>query len=792
MLTQNCQNNLHSFIAAETCTETRIMKMKAIKKFLSILLCLGLVLSLFGCGKKVPSGADNTEQSNVPGTEESASTTLSAAAQKLADGSYHYKETFRTTLNPDSSEDVFDHYLVADGAMCYSFYHSDSPDYRTEDYALIRFTDESGTPTETKFFNSFFSELFDLAYMSRVRFYPVAGCEEYLLSHHSLGTSQACIINTKGEVLVNTVLPISIAEESYHEEYGKIVLTPEYDMMADAAHNVYMAWQPTSENRFCFMVSDKDGGLLWEDSIAGDFTIDNMLILPDGTVGCMLYSTPTTDKDTWGYCLVSLHPEDGMEIVAQIDAQKLYMRQCLTCYDDQTFLYANLDGLYRCSYDGENTEELYLWAEHGVNIDKLTRVDKLLVQSDGDIEVLLRSENTLTYLMLELTDREDNVLEIPFAIASYAQRDYQRAVAEFNHKYPDYKIHLTVYEDTTQLLTELISGTGPVLIDTNLISLADNEELWECLDDALAEWGLRDVLLENTLQGGQINGRQYGLSFSWQLISFATTSYQKESWNYEEFLTYIKENPGLEMLYYDQSPINFMSWFLSRDLSESYFIDESADAAYFDTERFTGAISLAKRLTTENAPMGEDEQIARIRQGRCLGEFVYLTSADMTAYYDARLGENINYIGFPGAGGSCHYINTNAPVAIRNTASEAQKEAALLFLKELLAADIQRDLVSEFGFSVRRDVFEEQLADVKEEVTYIMNGEELVLPVDTAATRERLLSLYENAMPFPDMPAGISDALFEELYACFYENRDAEEIGTILQNRVMLYLKERE
>lgn len=766
--------------------------MKSMKKFFSILLCLGLTLPLCGCRENLPSGTGKTEPAAVPGTESSASDSLSAA-DKLADGSYHYRETVRTLLNQNPAEDISGSYLCADGAVCYSFYHFDTPDYRTEDYALIRLADESGTFTETKFHNSFFSELFDLVYMSRVRFYPTTRREEYLLSHHSLGISQVCIINAEEEILIDTALPISIAEETFDEEYGTIVLTPAYDMTADAAHNVYTVWSPSAEDRIHFMVSDKDGGLLWEDSITGSYSIDSMLTLPDGTVGCILYHSPLTDGDTSEYCLVSLHPENGMEIVMQMDAKKLYMRQCLTCYDDTTLLYANLDGLYRCSFNGENVEELYLWAEHGVKIDKLTRVEKLLVQPDGDIDVLLFSgEDALTYLRLELTNEEDNILEIPFAVTASTQRDYQRAIADFNYKHPAYKILPVLYEDTTQLLTELISGNGPVLVDTALLSLADNTDLWECLDDTLTEWGLDDVLLENTLQSGQIDGRQYGLAFSWQLISFATASYQEESWNYEEFLTYIKGNPNLAILYPDQSPINFMTWFLSRDLSESYLIDEAAGTAYFDTERFTDAIALAKKLAVETTPADAAEQIAQIRQGSCLGEFVYLTSADTTAYYDARLGESIHYIGFPGTDGSCHYILTSSPLAVRSTASNAQKEAALLFLKELLTAETQKEFVSEFAFSVRRDVFEEQLDNIKEEVSYIINGEELILPVDAAATRERLLSLFENALPFPDMPAGISDALYEELYACFYENRDAGEVGNILQNRIMLYLKEHE
>lgn len=412
-------------------------------------------------------------------------------------------------------------------------------------------------------------------------------------------------------------------------------------------------------------------------------------------------------------------------------------------------------------------------------------------QPDGDIEILLRRNKEDFYLRLELATEKKETFEVTFAVDKDREETYRDAVADFNWKHNDCKIDMVVYEEQDRLLTELTSGKGPVLVDTSLVPFADNEKLWECLDDALARWGLDDVLLDGSLEGGKIGGKQYGVSFSWALSTFASVGYQEESWDYGQFLEYLEGAEGLEMLFDYQNQEGFLREFLCRSPEESYFIDPAAGKAYFDTERFADTVELANRLAGERERMDSSEMAEWVRSGKCLGEAVALASAKDIAYYDAKLGDQVNYVGYPGKEGSCHYILSDKPLAVRATASGEEKEAALAFLKELLGKNAQRSLVKDFYFSVRQDIFLEQLDDMPEEWEGYIDGAPITIPVDKEQAKERVLSLYEKAVPYPSMPQEIGQVLEEELSECFQGAKSVEEVAGILQNRVQLYLDER-
>lgn len=539
------------------------------------------------------------------------------------------------------------------------------------------------------------------------------------------------------------------------------------------------------------MVCDREGNKLWEEAVPGnEVFLNHLAALPDGRIGCVYYDQA---KEGSTYYFVALDPTEGLQELARMKDKewKSGKPQYLTCYDEDTLLYATSRGLYRCDYQGKNNQELYLWKESGISLGTGGSIMAMRTQPDGDIEILLRRNKEDFYLRLELATEKKETFEVAFAVDKDKEETYRDAVADFNWKHNDCKIDMVVYEEQERLLTELTSGKGPVLVDTSLVPFADNEKLWECLDDALARWGLDDVLLDGPLEGGKIGGKQYGVSFSWALSTFASVGYQEESWDYGQFLEYLEGAEGLEMLFDYQNQEGFLREFLCRSPEESYFIDPAAGKVYFDTERFTDAVELANRLAGERERMDSSEMAEWVRSGKCLGEAVALASAKDIAYYDAKLGDQVNYVGYPGKEGSCHYILSDKPLAVRATASGEEKEAALAFLKELLGKNAQRSLVKDFYFSVRQDIFLEQLDDMPEEWEGFIDGAPVTIPVDKEQAKERVLSLYEKAVPYPSMPQEIGQVLEEELSECFQGTKSVEEAAGILQNRVQLYLDER-
>ena len=112
-------------------------------------------------------------------------------------------------------------------------------------------------------------------------------------------------------------------------------------------------------------------------------------------------------------------------------------------------------------------------------------------------------------------------------------------------------------------------------------------------------------------------------------------------------------------------------------------------------------------------------------------------------------------------------------------------------MKYLLGKRAQKDLAKLYYFSVRQDVFLEQLDTMPEELVRYMDGAEVTIPVDKEQAKERLLSLYEKAVPRPPMPQEVGQILEEGLSECFHGTKSVEEVAGILQNQVRLYLDER-
>lgn len=549
-------------------------------------------------------------------------------------------------------------------------------------------------------------------------------------------------------------------------------------LMADLDGNVFFTNYDEEKGWQC-LAFDKEGNIVW-DCFYPEYDFLVLTPFPDGRVG--IYAGIYGDGEK--YCLILPNVESGEEtILSQTEKRVLF----LTLFDETSMLYADNHGLYRCSLTLENTETLYKWASHGIHISEIVN---MAASSDGEISILFTAEGDTTFLHLQSDTDGRDIIEVPFAVSEENLRIYQEAIAKFNKEHPAYVITAVSYAEDLKLLTELTAGEGPVLIDTALVSFAENKELWECMDEEFAQSGLSDELLEKPLEAGKIEGKLYGMVPEWQLFTFASASVREAEWDYESFLSYLEQHKELQYIYAEQSPVNFMKVFLLRALEDCQFVDMTTGKAYFDTGAFAEAVAIAERMAAERTMATKSEQILQLQEGSCLGEFAYIMKPESIAYYDTILGEETNYIGFPGVNGSRHYMTASSPLAVRATALEEEKEGAFLFLESLFSYEAQKGMVEAVGLSVRRDVFEEQLNALEAEITYRVDGEAFTIPVDAETVKEKFLALYENSVPYPSLPESISAVLEEELESCFLGEKSAEEVGKVLQNRIQLYLYE--
>lgn len=518
--------------------------------------------------------------------------------------------------------------------------------------------------------------------------------------------------------------------------------------------------------------------------------------LADGSVGLLhFYWQSGAPLDSANVAdLYTLDKQGQEKLLLSGEAGALFM----TMQDEEWLVYANGEGVYKKSLINGEKSLLYLWSLHGISFPEIRGIQ---VDESGRVGILMKKDEKLTYIRLsppEVAGKpvptpqlDGEPVQITFLGNPYT--DYRELIVEFQKQYPQYTVMKVSYPDEARLLTELMAGKGPVLLDTSNIDFKENIEYWECLEEELEDSSLKEELLEKVQLAGQIEGRQYGIVSSWQLFTFATMYQDVENWNYEEFIDYIKSKPQLESIYSEQSPAYFIERYFFRDLNNCLFINVKEKKVNIDTPQFRELLELAERLARPlDEPILGAENTEKVISGTRLGLDLYILQPGSLAW-DLEEFKGMNIIGFPGAKGSEHYINGGWPVVIRETASIKEKEAAFTFMEFLLSYEGQKIfLESEYEISVRKDVLEEQLQEQPTvpivEDGWLVGYEEPEVSIDV--WNAEFMKLYEKLQPYYTFPEELEDIIEEELKAYFNDNRTLEETTSILQNRVQLWLDE--
>ena len=278
------------------------------------------------------------------------------------------------------------------------------------------------------------------------------------------------------------------------------------------------------------------------------------------------------------------------------------------------------------------------------------------------------------------------------------------------------------------------------------------------------------------------------------MLSFAGAMEGITDWNQQEFLDYLAAHPEISSIDREYDPTMFIVYFFFGEGDKSIFIDSENKKAYLDSEQFKELLVLAAEFAKAPPDTGDLEGYEKIQDGNRLGVWIYLNRSAFVSYYDALVGENINYIGFPGVDGAQHYIMGAYPLTIRASAEEWEKQAAMAFMEVLYSHTVQKKMTDSGNayFAARKDIFERQLAEPDSEVYFFSkDGGDFAIPVDSDRVSEVILRLSEEAVPLPETTGGLYDILYEELPAYFNGEKSLDEVCSILQNRVQLYLNEK-
>lgn len=546
-------------------------------------------------------------------------------------------------------------------------------------------------------------------------------------------------------------------------------------LLKDKDNNVHMILSAGGENIYCIL--SKTGEICQKIDLDKN-TETSLIFTGNGEVALR------KDKE-----IIKLDPQNGRE--TRLDNMENH-GGCVTYWDEENILFADTKGVYLENILDGNKTALYLWQNHGIRIAEAVAVSRF---DDEAISVLIRDSKGYVLVNLKPTEGEVEVKNINFAVSSWNKNAYSTAIMDFNRKYPAYHINLVEYgQDNQKLLTEMIAGKGPVILDTGLVNLDEITDYLEPLDEVFCQMELDEEILPQVIEMGKVNGKLYGIVSNFYINTVITAMDNPRGWNYEEFIKCIDKNDSLTSIFNGNSlddGIAFIFKYFIHGLSDNYLLDVDNTATKFDTEEFRKIIRWGKQY------QGTRGDYENLMDGTMLCLDVAIRKPEDISGIRVLMGEDANYIGFPCNDGKGHYMSAKSMLAITNNATDEEKRIAHSFIKMMLSYEQQLEASEsyEFNLSVRKDVLEEQIKNisVKDSVSimYLPNFELKEEQLDYEKDRKILYDLLENSKPDSYLPDELSDILWEELMPYFDGEADEDKVITNLKGRVDLYIGEK-
>lgn len=611
---------------------------------------------------------------------------------------------------------------------------------------------------------------------------PVIGANEFVTLCDEAGSCYLERRNGEGEILERSIL----AEFSSHLADAPVMVIVDGNGYAHVDD-----WAPTFHDTVNWCIYAPDGSVFHEERYA-EREFLGLVALPDGRVACQtMISTP--DPETKMECLNTGNGEKeiifscGKEIVSDQDIN------ALGTFGDSQMVFLNQDGVYLCDYAMENPRRIFTWKQNGMNLVPPRQAHYGICTDAADnVFILAETKGGMSYL--ELQPVPENVFEIELASAGVGLCDYYEAVLEFNKMHPECRIVIRDDYDKTALLTKLMAGDGPVIIDIYAIPNWRQEKIWEPLENLVGEQILRE-LNPVALKLGEINEIPYAVVSNFYIETLVTCE-DIGSWDYEAVIKCVQGRENLQSILgnggLNESGVMFSLFVGGED--DTYFVDANQPDHAIDKDKLTEVIQLIERYGQGPEEGGKAEAI---REGRalCCRELF----AEPSQLCERRLiyGENVKCIGFPHADGGKHHLTSTGVLAVRKNATDEEKKIAAEFFETLLSYDVQLKTVSDSrslrSFSARTDILEQQIEKVveKEGMRFGSNDESYVLgTIDVDELRKELYEMLENSIPAPNYRDDYHNILAEEFEAYFSENNSLEMLTDHLNNRLKLYFSE--
>ena len=536
---------------------------------------------------------------------------------------------------------------------------------------------------------------------------------------------------------------------------------------------------PTEEYKYtgCHLVLLGDGGISVKENIR------------DGEQEYTRLRTVDKDAQGWGTaCILS----DGAAI-ADGDSNTL-------------FYYTAGEELYAWRKGAGAGEPVLSWLNAGYDGSTLKF---FTVLPDGRLVVMPRGQDLFDSDMYLLTPAEDAPERTVITYATLGLTAVEReSIMRFNKTNQEYQIRVKDYSDYsagdtydaafTRLATEIGAGKIPDILAAYRMPLARwaagglLEDLWPWIDqDPELD---RGDLMERVLQAASINGRLYEIGPDFCIDSAAGRKDvvgDRMTWTPEDMWSALERMPeGCVPLKGDKTEL--LSALMEMDWDR--FIDWDKGRCSFDSNGFRSILEFCASMPDS----GKDAELGWAVDGRLMLDTAFDVDFMDIQLHQFRCNGEISYVGYPnpwGEVGSSFFMLTSCAM----TSACKNKEGAWTYMRTVLLPQGQRenDLYS-FGFPINRSDFErlakKAMKDdgVSRGTSIYVDGQFVMVdfhPV-TQAEYGQLMELYNAIETFKRTDAALSDIITDTAGAYFAGDKTLDETAALIQNRAQLYVNE--
>jgi len=480
-------------------------------------------------------------------------------------------------------------------------------------------------------------------------------------------------------------------------------------------------------------------------------------------------------------------------------------------------LYSSNDkGVYSVNINKQKIKTVFLWK----NTDfTKSHGDQVIVLSDTATIVVKKSESdgssivSVSFLTRSAVNPDAGKKIISIAGSAISlDSTVLTAVHEFNMNSKEYRIEIHEYygnpqvsNNTTSVVSamnlEILSGDAPDIIygDIQLFANCEKRGLLTDLYSMMENDSVfnKDDVIPSILKICETDGHLYKLGTGFQLKGFVGAKSiigDRTGWTVDEFNRLAESLPDkmTPLIGYSQSELLDLS--LSANMDS--FVDFKTGTIRFDSDDFRSLLNYAK---TYGEPDSDTDAIwpnrsEMIANGELAMYSTCINSPTSYANDVLTFGEPVSVTGYPSSESSTASCYMGTMLAIYSGSDN--KEAAWEFLKYFFTEEAQKALESKYQSPVLTSVFEEQIEkalnldpNVGGSMLFDISGYPTQISAEMA---EGYRDLIYGMNSLGSYDYEIRDIVLEEAAPYFYDQKSADDVIALIQNRVQTLVDERQ